>query len=411
MIQYSPLRRIVAPKLVQVDVYDEPRPGGEVVSTGSATYGYMTLETTVYSGGAQDKRIVADTVEAEFVSLTPGTASVDADGLVTILADSAAHQIEVRTPRNGSRRVTFAGYLGLALPVFTDVSFTAGTLAHHMQAQIAALTNSLTPSAQTYGVWESYNGQHPATGTRNPQLFSSPVLDLSGVSIGASDRTNDGRPCTLISPRHAIQAAHWTAPVGTQVTFKRTDGTYQTVTITARRRYDDSVNFTDLSIVMFDEDVTGCSIYSVMPSDWRDRYMPRLTGAPVCGVVPYLRKSRHAPDGSTLSTVITSYDSLHTDIYSNNPFVFTMPNLLSGAGGWSGYAIGGDSSSPSFWIVNGEPILFSAQSTKSYTNDLSTGQSGNGVEIINSAMNDMAGTVGMYALQHPDLSGFTDFTV
>jgi hypothetical protein len=71
---------------------------------------------------------------------------------------------------------------------------------------------------------------------------------------------------------------------------------------------------------------------------------------------------------------------------------------------WHNQIRGGDSGSPQFFLVNGDPILMASHATVADAANISTHTA-----QINTAMNSLAGTVDTYALSHPTLSAFNTY--
>ena len=116
----------------------------------------------------------------------------------------------------------------------------------------------------------------PPNVTRNPNRLI-PELDLSGVSVSRgreipADEAGAGNfPVMLVSPRHAVCNNHSGVDTGQKVYFMRRDGSLQMVTALGK------VNLpVDGRVVMFDQDVTGCAMYSTLPPNWSE-YMPSMT--------------------------------------------------------------------------------------------------------------------------------------
>lgn len=125
----------------------------------------------------------------------------------------------------------------------------------------------------------------------NAKFFLSDQ-DWSGISV-AKTGAGYGFPLVLVSPQHAVFATHVnTGPVGSQVTFRRPDGSTQTVTVQASVKALDPETGVyvegkpDLTVVLFDQPVTGCSVFKLIPPDF-ELYMP----------------ADNLPDGSNLSVI------------------------------------------------------------------------------------------------------------
>lgn len=136
------------------------------------------------------------------------------------------------------------------------------------------LWDGVTPGSAAQDLYQDGGTYHNVDGpvaTRNPYRVM-PGLDFSGVSISRAEVGGvPGQPATLISPRHAICALHTQIHIGTNVWFHRSDGTMQKVVVVGR--IDPGM---DLTVLMFDQDVTGCEIYKALPNNWAE-YLPGST--------------------------------------------------------------------------------------------------------------------------------------
>ena len=312
-------------------------------------------------------------------------------------------------------------------------SFVAGTLSEHIQEQVDALINGLTPGDNTQKFWavNNYNVALP-NATRNPNLFTG-NLDFSGIVSMQSDEVDDRYAYALISNRHAVAALHIIplAGVGNTVVFKRTDGTFQTAIVdnvtAVTRLLSDNVSLAtpDLAIVHFDRDITGCAIYKTMPPAFSETYCKSTVeifpvdggGLSMFSAVPVIRKTMHDLNGAWESYLQINH--LISSGYITEeviPYNFSM-GFLSNVGhfnqqtiqattwDWGINGIAGDSGSPSFLLINGELILLCSQWNEGSSPDISFWE-----PEVNEIMNTQAGTPpGTFSLVHPDLSEFTTF--
>lgn len=168
------------------------------------------------------------------------------------------------------------------------------------------LWDGVTPGSAAQDLYQDGGTYHNVDGpvaTRNPYRVM-PDLDFSGVSISRAEAGGSpGTPATLISPRHAICAQHTEIHIGTNVWFHRSNGTMQKVVVVGR--IDPGM---DLSVLMFDQDVTGCEIYKALPSNWAE-YLPGSTHDVLQGF---------AMGGATNAVLPVVARSVNTGVYPPN---------------------------------------------------------------------------------------------
>lgn len=306
----------------------------------------------------------------------------------------------------------------------------AGTLAEHVQNAMDALIVGLSPGDLSQRFVLSSNGDvnNPVINI-NPNLFAG-GFDFSGMSLMRSDQPADQYALPLVTNRHAVYARHVGAPqIGATVIFKRLDGSYQTAIVSAvqdvTRLLSDGITIArpDLSVVYFDRVITGCKIYKTLPRGFAETYCKSLVeystpeGVVLGGAIPILRKARH-----NLLEGVDSYLQINHLISGsyiteeNIPYAPAMGaiansskikehTVMASMYDWGIKAIPGDSSSPSFMIVNGELVLVCTQYLPGSSDDISFWEND-----VNSALDSVAGAApGTYTLTNADLSGFTTF--
>ena len=175
---------------------------------------------------------------------------------------------------------------------YTITSTLPNTLVEHCRKTVLSLTETVTPSAAASRAYSDFDlnsyvqGQQPAiNATRSDDCFVPKSL-LTGISartilnsVTDPEHKHYGsktisRAGTLISPRHCIGAQHWHGQVGDAYVFVREDGSTVEANIVSRRYIQN--NFpasTDVCISYLDKEVTGCTIYKVMPDGWQKKYM------------------------------------------------------------------------------------------------------------------------------------------
>lgn len=283
-IKFSTTRRIQGSKpsdAFSFTTSSVPREAPEVVLTGLQLPGcvvdavqpsYSTSDLVVSRSGNMD---------GAYVRVEDPT-NVGVDGNRIFLRTSEyAFAAKPFTYYVGTRHgeIAATGYINEAVQSWAEVdgfgTFDYDSLPAACTRLMHTLLDGTTPGAASQdlflngGTYSSVPGQ--ASVTPNPDRVL-PDLDLSGVSVCRAD-AGASFPIALISPRHFAVATHVGAVAGQSVTFRRRDGTYQTVTILeVVDRGDDY----DMRVGILSEDVTNCEVYSTLPADWV-RYMPAMT--------------------------------------------------------------------------------------------------------------------------------------
>ena len=345
-----------------------------------------------------------------FISEDESIATVDDTGQVFYVSDGTA-SILIGTNTHEERRETGRRLASGVVTLFTPLSFVVGTVGAHCQAALETLVNGRPQSnlLQELYLTNTSDVDNPDV-TVNPNFFA-PSLDFSGVSIARTGLNEDTFPVALVTDRHAIIARHVAPAAGTKVAFRRQNGTYQTATVLDRTHVEAGgiVGYIDLSVIYFDQVITGTTIYKTLSDTFFQTYAPaaifELFGSIYTeskSAFPSIRKARHASDGSGGSYVQLNACNRY---FESNGLLNNTDPMLSPLQDWGIPGIGGDSGGPSFFLINNEMILATSQ----YTVTGGFSISGHVIEI-NTIMNDQAGVAqGTYELQHPDLSGFTTY--
>lgn len=319
-----------------------------------------------------------------------------------------------------SQQILTRSYTSAPPATYDVTGFTTGSLSAHCKEQIESLISGYTPGRDTQEYLLSTNNHidNPDVTISDHPFISQ--FDMTGVSVMRSSIvTEDAFPAILVSPRHVLAAKHVAQGVGNQYAFKRSDGSYQVVTVQAKY---DVASGQDLSVMYLDAPVTGCKIYKTMPYNWEYDYAPSLTTVPehansALTAIPYIRKALHLnSDVTSVSCILVNHLYLCQNMVTHTAYDFsTLYNTPTPAANphtveinreWGrDMAIGGDSGGPSFLVIDGDLVLISAQQTTVATTNFSAY-----TDEINTAMNDMAGVAqGTYVLTHPDLSAFNDY--
>jgi|GEM_PF-5585254 len=308
--------------------------------------------------------------------------------------------------------------------------YKPGSLAAHTYDLINSYIAGKAMTDATTKVYVSH-----ATGELNPNRIA-PEIDMSWQELRFGDGATHG-PCALIGPRHALAASHYNVTGGiTDIWETYAPANYPTVNSTFRRR-DGSLQTTrvkafkplgaDLTLIYFEDDVTGCDFGKLVPQSilrakcpnlyYRDFGYPPplryylcpalktgLVGRPDLGLSGGRRLNVHGVVNSAtlagenrLSIIVGNFELL--------------PGNLSE---WSSGVVPGDSGNELFL-----PVIEPGQ-TKPTCVLLTSWHGGGGgsgpdwgsfIPEINIAMNELANVPqGTYAVQIADLSAFTDFT-
>lgn len=270
----------------------------------------------------------------QFASLTPQVAKISGAGETTRTASGIA-QILVRNSK-------VAVQVGLDLLTKTGsaqadtlVSVYPESLAAHLSQAVDSRINSGMTIAANALIYTTQN-HTTATYIRNPALWCAD-LDLTCISPWNSN-AGKNKAGTLVTPRHAILAAHYPVSAGNTMRFVAMDGTVHTRTVLRTIIHPSYVPyFPDFQIVVFDSDlpaaITPCE---VMPPDHGD----------------YLVHTRYTrPGGFGLDQ---EEKALVADLFSPRSFQTPTGNRLL----LFETKIVGDSGNPGFIIVNDKLVLF-----------------------------------------------------
>lgn len=324
---------------------------------------------------------------------------------------------------NGERHVDgFSTYTASSAPIYTFLNHLEGSLANHISDQVFAIANGSTSSPNHYLIYSTFN-QTNNTYVKNSGCWAA-SLNFSGVSVnkvGSGGVTS----VTMVTPRHAIGAAHYAPTVGDKMYFCDASNTTVERTITSVR-----IAAGDSVVVKFDSDVpTSVKKYKLPPSDWKS-YLPNdrpTITLPFSGLVlnyaalkiPMIVLSHYRWDDNwplqRFGRFVYIYESyiqwaVTPSAEIRKAFLDGVPAVaqyFDGAfvdynGEPSGIR-GGDSGLPCFYLVNGDLIyglkhLYPA--TGPFLGDYLT-------ELQDAI--DFTGSEG-YSIQTVDLLGFTDFS-
>jgi len=173
-------------------------------------------------------------------------------------------------------------------------------------------------------------------------VYCSSGQDMStwGGQIG------DGSPATMITPRHCLSVAHAAPTVGSKVRFVTKENavverTVQAVTINTNY----STYFPDICVVLLNQDVpASISVAKFLPANYSNYISNNGNGLPILHT-DWERKALVANVGN----LAQASDNL---FYAEKPTSNTTNRLSFYEGTW-----GGDSGSPYYLILNGQPVL------------------------------------------------------
>jgi hypothetical protein len=221
---------------------------------------------------------------------------------------------------------------------------------------------------------------------RNPNFWAADV-DLtcwSAYTVGYGT----GYAATLITPWHVLLAQHYHAGVGTTIQFVTADGTVVNATIASTPIWLDP-NY-DIMVAKLDQSLegTGISYASILPANWTN--YTDLTGISILacrniGKQGMVARTTILNTASQLLEAVQSTDSTEATWYQ------TMDT--------------GDSSSPSFLLVNGVPVLLCIDWYRGPQGNFTTAF----ISQINAAIVTLDGSAD-YTLSEVDLSGFDLYT-
>lgn len=371
-----------------------------IVSGSTAAGADLYDATTLVTSGAGIKNnCIIDVSDSATIpghtltSLTPDVCSVDVDGAIAWVADGEC-RIAIDTPVG--QKIYTRTMSDTASAITVVDAYKSGSLAKKISDDTDALIAGKTASATTQQLWSSVD-YSAGTGTRNTSNIAA-ALDLSPISLSNSSKFYF--PGLLISPRHIVGAGH--AQAGSPITFKRADGTYQTVTVVSANKTGNH----DLSVAYLSAAITGITPFKLMPSNWKD-YLKSLDGQSARGKVPVIIRVAHNNSGAFSDQIsIGELYALSAGFDSTRFVSINMPTD-SPRYSWHTPASGGDSGAPIMLLVNGALILIAARYSV-----------GGGYALADQAAEIKARMLALavaqgdntaYDLTYCDLSGFTAY--
>ena len=243
-----------------------------------------------------------------------------------------------------------------------------GDLREHIDNNILALIDGKTASTVTQDYFLSNNGWNVVPVTElNPDAFTA-SFDFSHTSAMRETQTEESHPVHLLSPNYAICASHTGATIGEKLTFRRSDGTYQTVTTSAVS----PLIGDDIKLLLLSDAVTGITPPKVLPRGWLEKYAPDVQGSTGDPVIHFINKN-------TQDMCINQIKSAPELLDSN---VLYSPAGNASFVDWT--AVVNNSSSGAHFIINGELILICA-----YWRNTDSDSIANHLDDIQSAMDSL----------------------
>lgn len=305
-----------------------------------------------------------------FTSNNPELFTVDTFGKVTMALDNRAAflpgaglGIIIMNANCGGQKKTYIWYTSTrAASSNVPTGFVTGSLGKHCFDALLAMISGKSPGTTNQAYFLTNNGDpdNPIA-TLNPDRFCASV-DLSATSMmRESFGGTDIVPMMLISNQHCIYADHVNFFIGEKVTFMRADGSFQTTTVadlTLVPMLGESES--DMGLAYLADPIIGISPYKCMPTGWEAIYAPQLMPANANTVsFPVLRKMMH--DNNDVSASWSGISGIYhfEDFDEIRPYKFHDTFAYTEFTGWTNEWNVGDSSSPVFLIINGEPILIS----------------------------------------------------
>ena len=363
---------------------------------------------------------------------TPSIATVDSDLVVRGISNGITNII-IGNDDVGYKYFKHNIVIGSQVESAAATGYRSGSLLQHMWQNVNALTVGKVKGDNTQDFFITNNGDlNNPIADINPNLFAS-SYDFSGVAAmreggyGSNPNIKDNFPIALVTNRHGLIAAHVNPKIGDRFAFKHQyTNVFSIATVLKVSRVpsiDPSNSTPDLSVVYLDTAITGVPIYKTLPKNFQLNYGMSLTQYVPPGLIypqmlagiPILRKAKHSisrvAGKSYLQINVMENAGFYSDVVNvqvTDDLRYKYASLHNGIKGWGIDAIPGDSGSPAFTIVNNELILVTSQHTTAGSIDISVY-----TDSINALMNSVADSTdplkGSYALQHPNLSGFTKY--
>lgn len=255
------------PSSATVTQVDMPDAVGETIQATGSTNTFILGTAPVSLGGPP----------VTLESLTPYTCTIDAAGRVSKPAGNQGGGTCTISARSAYGQRTFTREIVVSGSSQTSrlVNYKAGTLAAHINDVVRGVyAGQPDPSLASLHIHE-WDRRH----WRANRI--APNIDMSWQSVDAND--GSAFPCSLISPRHALCAAHAGFGVGRQYVFMTPGGSLIYPTVVRKWQQWGS----DLGMLYFDIPVTGCTLAKLAPDIRQKTSLDRIVGGVGSTLVGY----------------------------------------------------------------------------------------------------------------------------
>lgn len=389
-VLYNSARRIVAPQVSNHSISNPIIKDFLFYSTATSTVNSGSQSGTVeesdilydyYSTASvtQSCQLHFEDGVSNFESTYPSVATVDASGNVTHVADGVAQFTATKDGRKKSTTCIMSSTVSSYSQ--SQSGFSASSLARDIYDAVNDLIDGLTPSSTTYNIYSSVNDSTKSY-TRNTSLFANSI-DLTAIPVYSSsyDTRFNG---VLVAPDILIQANH----------MKSTGTIY----------------FVDDSNVTTSRTITGGTAIS-----GTDIYVAKLNSPVASGINPMpVLTSDVVPSKITTNAMFSAFKIpvLHTNRFRTlkigsmsgsytQTFYVSTPFANSSFYSWHTTPSSGDSGSPAFVVIDGQPVLVGTWYTKYAVSNVK-----NYISEINSAITSLGSA---NSLTTVDLSSFPSY--
>lgn len=310
-------------------------------------------------------------------SSNPTVATVNSSGFVTHLTTGTAN---ITVAAQGQSRTISLSLVAVGSidPTVSLIGYAAGSLSEHVNAQVNSRLVGKTPSTSK-PIYSTRDGTNHIY-VRNTAGWAYSV-DLTCISPFSWHGA-------LVSPRH-IHSANHAAPSG-QIRFVTTDN--QVITRTIVATYNPGA---DSRISLLDSDVpSSIKFAKVLPNNFLN-YMPD---------VDFRRVAALCTDQEDKALV---FDTSLGRAYSWTTFFWPVDSVRAT---FNETAIGGDSSSPLFLIINGELVFLASWLSSNFVVGEGTIARGTSIDSQRNLINTWMASNSPYQLTDVDLSSFPTFS-
>jgi hypothetical protein len=327
-----------------------------IVTDFDATY------TQFLTGGTTRGLYIAttNTNVAQFSSINTGIATVSAFGSTSVISRAGNGVGNIRVTGNLITKIISVDMTQTNQTTTNSyISAVSGTLAAHLCDQIDSriagknpLNSQFMPVTAVSGTslcrfsdpnyWQRWPAQipEPQTYTHNPGLWCSGV-DLSFWSPWNSNGGTNYAGC-LITPRHIVLANHWSFPLGTTIHFVDMQNNIYKRSATGK-----ATATGDIAIYTLNADISaGCRPVKLFPQVYS------FTTSSTPGLSALKNYLMIKPP-----LVVTTQDKNCYIAENNGVTAGIQPSVVPSRAPFFYGVRGGDSSSPGFFIVNGEASL------------------------------------------------------